>query len=739
MRIIGLSLAGVFLLFTNLKAQSKRITGFTDSSTVTELNTEAAFDRSISTENIGHTIRELSAKPHNLGSPGSKEVGEKIEQRFRSYGFDTHMDVYLVLFPTPKKRILEMTSPITYRALLKEPALKEDATSGQEDQLPTYNAWSNDGNVTAQLVFVNYGLPPDYEELAKMGIDVKGKIVIAKYGMSWRGIKPKVAQEHGAIGCIIYSDPKDDGYFQGDVYPKGPYKNEYGVQRGSVMDMPIYPGDPLTPGIGATKDAKRITSHNEAPNLLKIPVLPISYHDAKPLLESLTGPVAPESWRGALPITYHVGPGKSTVHLQLEFDWKLVPCYDVIAEIKGSDFPDEWVIRGNHHDAWVNGAQDPISGQASMLEEAKSVGELVKSGWRPKRTLVYCAWDGEEPALIGSTEWAEDHDTLLKQKAVLYINSDDNGRGFLRAGGSHALEGFVDEVARGITDPQTRVSVYERQKAYQVANAPNPKQAQKDMHKNTLTLDALGSGSDFSPFLQHLGVPSLDLSYGGEDNEGIYHSIYDSYDYFIRFIDPGFYYEAALSKTAGHLTLRMANADLLPFDFRTLYTKIKTYSRELQTLLNNLRETTAINNEILKGNYLELAADSAKPFFPPKPKEEIPYIDFSPLQNALPVLEKSVEHAHEVWARAELSRENHDELNQLLYHAEQQLLLENGLPKRPWYKHVLYAPGLYTGYGVKTMPGIREAIEQRNFKQAEEEIKIVAASLLKLSNYLDQM
>jgi N-acetylated-alpha-linked acidic dipeptidase len=736
---IYLGFAAILLLNTNLTAQTKPMSGFTPSSAAVESKTEAGFDQWISRENIGRTIHELSAKPHNLGSAGSKEVAEKIQKRFQEYGFDTHMDVYQVLFPAPKTRILEMTSPTVYRALLKEPAVKGDATSGQEGQLPTYNAWSNDGDVTAQLVFVNYGLPDDYEELAKMGIDVRGKIVIAKYGRSWRGIKPKVAQEHGAIGCIIYSDPRDDGYFQGDVYPRGPFKNEYGVQRGSVMDMPIYPGDPLTPGIGATKDAKRIASHNEAPNLLKIPVLPISYHDATPLLEALTGPVAPESWRGALPFTYHVGPGKSTVHLKLAFDWKLVPCYDVIAKMKGSDFPDEWVIRGNHHDAWVNGAQDPISGQASLLEEAKAVGELVKTGWKPRRTLVYCAWDGEEPALLGSTEWAEDHDSLLKQKAVLYINSDGNGRGFLYAGGSQALEGFVDEVAKEITDPQTKVSVYDRLKAYKIANAANPKKAKEEMEKKSLTLDALGSGSDFSPFLQHLGVPSLNIGYGGEDDGGEYHSIYDSWDNFIRFKDPGFHYAALLAKTAGHLTLRMANADLLPFDFRTLLTKIKTFSTELQTLISDLRESTEVNNEILKGNYLILAADTAKPFFPPKPKAEVPFIDFSPLLNAIPVLEKAVDHAHEVWDRAELSKENHDALNQLLYRAEQQLLLENGLPQRSWYKHVLYAPGLYTGYGVKTMPGIREAIEQRDFKEAVVEIKRTADALLKLSGYLEAM
>ncbi|MDP4249198.1 MAG: transferrin receptor-like dimerization domain-containing protein [Bacteroidota bacterium] len=739
MRKLNLLLIVIFLLNPDLRAQSRRITGFTDSSSASEYSTESAFDRSISAKHIGLSIRELSAKPHHLGSPGSREVADKIMQRFQQYGFETHLDIYQVLFPTPKKRILEMSSPTIYRALLKEAVLKEDATSGQEGQLPTYNAWSDDGNVTAPLVFVNYGLPADYDELVKMGIDVKGKIVIVKYGMSWRGIKPKVALEHGAIGCIIYSDPKDDGYFQGDVYPRGPFKNEYGVQRGSVMDMPIYPGDPLTPGIGATKNAKRIASHNDAPNLLKIPVLPISYHDAKPLLEALEGPVAPESWRGALPITYHVGPGKTTVHLQLEFDWKLVPCYDVIATLKGKDFPDEWVIRGNHHDAWVNGAQDPISGQASMLEEAKAVGELVKTGWKPRRTLVYCAWDGEEPALLGSTEWAEDHDSVLKQKAVLYINSDGNGRGFLYAGGSHSLEGFVDEVAKGINDPETGVNVYERQKAQQIATAPDLKRAKEDMAKTSLSLDALGSGSDFSAFLQHLGVPSLNIGYGGEDNGGEYHSIYDSYDNFIRFKDPGFPYEAVLAKTAGHLSLRMADADLLPFDFRSLYSKIRTYSAELQTILNNLRENTEISNEVLKGKYLTLASDTAKPFFAPKPKEEVPYIDFSPLQNAVAKLEKGVEHAHEIWERAERNREDHDHLNQLLYRAEQQLLLESGLPERSWYKHVLYAPGMYTGYGVKTMPGIREAIEQRDFKRANEEIKRTAAALEKLGKYLEEL
>ena len=433
-----LFLAILFLCVQLSFAQTKPISGFTTSSANAQSQLEAKFDAGLSRESIGQNIKHLSAKPHAVGSPAGKEYADYILYLYKSWGWDAKIETFHVLFPTPKTRVLEMISPTSYKALLKEPGLKEDTTSNQAAQLPTYNAWSADGNVTGELVFVNYGLPADYEQLEKLGIDVKGKIVIAKYGRSWRGIKPKVAQEHGAIGCIIYSDPKDDGYVAGDVYPKGAFKNEYGVQRGSVMDMVIYPGDPLTPGVGATEDARRL-ERSQATNLLKIPVLPISYHDAKPLLEALEGPVAPADWRGGLPFTYHIGPGKTKVHLQLAFNWKIVPCHNVIAMIKGSQYPDEWVIRGNHHDAWVNGANDPISGQAALLEEARSIGALVKSGWKPKRTLVYCSWDGEEPGLLGSTEWAEYHDDELQKKAVVYINTDASARGFLDAGGSHAL------------------------------------------------------------------------------------------------------------------------------------------------------------------------------------------------------------------------------------------------------------------------------------------------------------
>ncbi len=723
------------LIFTKLHAQI--ITGFSKNNTAAQLQTEQQFNSALDAAHIGATIKLLSSKPHNLGSAGSKEVADTILSRYKSYGFDAHIEKFTVLFPTPKTRLLEMNAPVKYKALLKELALKEDATSAQENQLPTYNAFSADGDVTAPLVFVNYGLPEDYDKLAEMGIDVKGKIVIAKYGRSWRGIKPKVAQEHGAVGCIIYSDPMGDGYFRGDVYPKGAFKNEFGVQRGSVMDMPIYPGDPLTPGVGADSSAKRIASHNDATNLLKIPVLPISYHDAKPLLESLDGPVVPDGWQGALPFTYHIGTGKTQIHLKLEFNWNLVPCYDVIAMIKGAQFPDEWVMRGNHHDAWVNGAGDPISGQSSMLEEAKAIGELLKTGWKPKRTIVYCSWDGEEPALLGSTEFAEEHAAELQQKVVTYINSDENGRGFLSAGGSQALQPLMEEISKNIIDPQTHVSVFERWKANKLVNALSAKAKKEILNDSALALEPLGSGSDYSPFLQHLGVPSLDLAYGGEDAGGEYHSIYDSYDDYRRFKDPGFAYCLTLAQTAGNAVLRLANADVLPFNYADLYKNANTYATELISSMNDMRESTIIENELLNKKEYQLAADPTKTFIAPKPKSEVLYIDFSSLQNALIILKNNADSLN-IELKMYNAKPIPENINIELYKGEQQLLIPGGLPRRGWYKHSLYAPGFYTGYGVKTLPGIREAIEQRNWKEAQDEISITADAIKRLASYLLQ-
>jgi N-acetylated-alpha-linked acidic dipeptidase len=565
---------------------------------------------------------------------------------------------------------------------------------------------------------------------------VKGKIVIARYGRSWRGIKPKVAQEHGAIGCIIYSDPMEDGYFQGDVYPKGSFKNEYGVQRGSIMDMVIYPGDPLTPFIGATENAKRLKKE-DAENLLKIPVLPISYHDAQPLLQALGGPVAPSDWRGALPFTYHIGPGKTSVRLKLEFDWKIVPAYNVIAKIKGSEFPDQWIVRGNHHDAWNPGANDPISGIAAMMEEAKSIGELIKNGYKPKRTLVYCAWDAEEPGLIGSTEWVEDHLAELKQKAVVYINSDGNGRGFLSAAGSHALESMIDGIAKDVIDPQTKVSVFDRLKAREVVSAGSDKAKKESMAKKSMSISALGSGSDYSGFLQHAGIPSLNIAFGGENPGGEYHTAYDSYDFYSRFGDPGFNYGRALSQTIGRAVLRMADANTLPFEFKNLHKTISSYVAEMIGMTDQMRESTAVYNQVISGNNYQLAADPAKPEKLPIRKTEVPYIDFSALQNSLVNLELSATSLSDRIAKGNISSTSLKALNEALYRAEQKLLTTAGLPRRPWYKHTIYAPGFYTGYGVKTMPGVREAIEQRDWKEAQDQIEIAAKAISRLAEHLN--
>jgi N-acetylated-alpha-linked acidic dipeptidase len=632
-----------------------------------------------------------------------------------------------------------MTTPTRYKAKLTEPPVKEDATSAQtKEQLPVYNCWSADGDVSAELVFVNYGLPEDYKQLEKIGIDVKGKIVIAKYGNSWRGIKPKVAQEHGAIGCILYSDPEEDGYFQGDVYPKGPFKNEWGAQRGAVLDLPVGPGDPLTPGYGAIAGAKRI-ERNEATTLLKIPVLPISYGDARPLLEAIGGPVAPALWRGALPITYHVGPGPARVHLKLEFDWKLVPCYNVIAKLKGAELPDEWVIRGNHHDAWVNGANDPVSGLIAMMEEARAIGELVKSGWKPKRTIMYCAWDGEEPGLIGSTEWVETHAQELQQKVVAYINSDGNARGFLYAGGSHTLETMVSEIAGNVPDPQTGISVLERSKSFQALHAANTKGRKDVLNRKHLQLAALGSGSDYSPFIQHLGIPSLNIGFGGEDDGGEYHSTYDSYDHYTKFKDPTFEYGIALAKTAGRITLRLTSAGKLPFDFVAFHRTVQTYLTEVISLLDNLRDETDVENQMILEKRFEYAADPKGKHVFPAIKDPVPYLDFSPLQNALEKLERVSRELDRVTAGENASKQVPDKSNQIFFQAEQKLLTPNGLPRRPWYRHTIYAPGYYTGYGVKTLPGIREGIEQRNWKEAQDQIAIAAKALTAYSTFLDQV
>ncbi len=694
-------------------------------------------------DDLREWMKRLTAHPHHLGSPYNHELTEFIAAQFRSWGYQTEIEQFDVLFPTPKARLLEMTAPEKFTASLAEPPLPEDSTSSLvAEQLPTYNAFSIDGDVTGELVYVNYGVPKDYEALAEQGIDVKGRIVIARYGGSWRGIKPKVAAEHGAVGCLIYSDPRDDGYFQGDDYPKGPWRNEQGAQRGSVTDLPLYPGDPLTPGVGATKDARRL-DRKDAPALTKIPVLPLSYADARPLLRALAGPVAPEEWRGALPFTYHLGPGPATVHLKLEFNWNQTPAYDVIAKLPGAERPDEWIIRGNHYDAWVCGAWDPVSGAVTLMEEARAIAELVKQGWRPKRTIVFAAWDGEEPGLIGSTEWVETHAELLRQKAAVYINSDSNERGFLEMGGSHTLEKFINEIAREVIDPELKLPAGERLRARRIVKAAVAGRGEI-RNRSDLRLDALGSGSDFTPFLQHLGVASLNLGYGGEAGAGSYHSIYDSFDHFTRFSDPNFDYGILLAQTTGRAVLRLADADVLPFEFSGFTDTIGKYVEEVIKLADDLRDETRETNLLIRDKTLVAAADPDKPFIEPAPKPEVPYVNFAPLQNALATLRESARKFAAARERTGSAGgqfpapETRQALDGVLMKMEQALVNPAGLPRRPWYQHAIYAPGFYTGYGVKTLPGVREAIEQRNWAETAEQIAILARTLEHFAAELDR-
>ncbi|MGC4080991.1 MAG: transferrin receptor-like dimerization domain-containing protein [Vicinamibacterales bacterium] len=681
---------------------------------------------------IGQYMQRLSARPHHVGSPYAKDNAEWMLARFKEWGWDARIETYEVLFPTPKERLLEMTAPTRFKAALEEPTIAVDPTSGQKsEQLPTYNVYSVDGDVTAPLVYVNYGRPEDYDELEAAGVSVKGAIVIARYGGSFRGTKPKIAAEHGAVGCIIYSDPRDDGYFSDAVFPDGPMRNKDGVQRGSVVDLPQYSGDPLTPGTASVAGATRLEIR-DAQTLTKIPTLPISYADAQPLLAAMRGPVAPVSWRGALPITYRLGPGPTQVHLKLAFNWDIKPMYDVVAMLKGSTFPDEWIVRGNHHDAWVNGASDPVSGMAPLLEEARALGALVKQGWSPKRTLVYAAWDGEEPGLLGSTEWVEQHDAELRDKAVIYINSDGNSRGFLQASGSHSLEHLVNDVARSVEDPETKGTVWKRWQA-DVISSTSGDRRNEARSRADLRIGALGSGSDYTPFLQHHGTASLNLSFGGFDDDGIYHSIYDDFYHFSKFHDPGFLYGRALAQFSGTLAIKLADADVLPFEFTNLADTTQGYVRDLQNLLRQKQDEVRERNRQVNDGVFAAVNDPKSPRPIPAVEDVPPALNFAPLENAAAALTRAADRYKAAVARASSDPAMLRSVNARLIQSERQFIDAEGLPRRPWYRHLLYAPGFYTGYGVKTMPGVREGIEQKRWAEAEKEATRVAAAIDRLT------
>ena len=709
-------------------ADEAPLDGYSAANSKTQREWEAKFRALPDPKLVRANMERLSARPHHVGSPYDKDNAEWILARFKEWGWDAKIETFDVLYPTPKRRVVEMTAPHRFAAKLEEPDIAADPTSSQKkEQLPTYHVYSVDGDVTAPLVYANYGGPEDYEELERLGISVKGAIVIVRYGRNWRGIKPKLASDHGAVGCLIYSDPRDDGYFQEKVFPEGPMRPADGVQRGSVEDFPSnFPGDPLYFDRG-DPSAPRYTAAN-APGITKIPVLPISYGDAQPLLAALGGPMAPDGWRGALPISYHTGPGPAQVHLVVQSDWGLKTLYDVIARIPGSSEPGEWIVRGNHHDAWVNGAEDPVSGQSAELEEARALGELLKQGWRPKRTIIYCAWDGEEPGLLGSTAWGEVHGKELQQHAVAYINSDSNARGFLFFSGSHVMERFLNGVASDVEDPETKQSVQERRRLSNIGNARTPFDRAEIRGHSDVRLQALGSGSDYTVFIDRLGVASLNLGFGGETQGGIYHSIYDDFYWYTHFGDTEFVYGRALAQTVGSAVMRLADADLLPFDFAALAEAVRGYTKDCEELLKKEQEETRERNLQLKEGVFRATNDPQHPRHAPREEAAVPFINFAPLDNAVDALAHSAEHYRRAAAKAAAtgglftSPEALRPINAALRESEQHLLDAAGLPHRPWYRHMIYAPGLYTGYGVKTLPGVREGIEQRQWQEAETEI-----------------
>ena len=723
-------------LLGSLALADGQLLGFDETTSTVQHELETVFDSHIDRTEMDEWLREFSSEAHHVGSPKGKKNADALAALFRSWNYAVEISEYQVLFPEPLTRELELLYPYQFTASLTEDSLEEDpSTSVIDNLLPPYNAFSIDGEVEGELVFVNYGTPADYEILERYGISVAGKIAISKYGGSWRGIKPKLAGEKGAIATIIYSDPGDDGYGPGDVYPEGPFKNDSGVQRGSVMDMPTYPGDVLTPGIGATADARRLPKE-EAPTITQIPVLPISYRDALPLLEAMGGAVVPNEWRGGLPITYHLGPGPARIRLKLEFDWKMVTAYNVIARLEGSQYPDEWIIRGNHHDGWNHGAADPISGLIALLSEAKAMSRLANDGFGPARTVIYAAWDAEEPGLIGSTEWAEHHAVELQEHTVAYLNTDGNGRGFVNIGGSHVLERFFNEVIADIDDPQTGVSVKERRRANLSINSSNENARTEAKNRPDLRISPLGSGSDYTPFLQHLGIASANIGFGGESAGGSYHTMYDTYEHYTKWIDPGLVYGEVLAQVAGHATLRLANAPRLPFEFKGFTDNVSVYISEIETLADDMRTNTEETNQNITDGIYDLILDPTKSFGPPTAQAQVPFFNFAPLKNALARLESAAENYETTIASGIAAT---TEENYLLYQTERALIRQEGLNGRPWYKHHIYAPGFYTGYGVKTIPGVREAIEQRQFDEVAGQIDIAAEVLTKMAVKVEEL
>jgi N-acetylated-alpha-linked acidic dipeptidase len=695
----------VLILLINLEAAPAALTqqqASNDANVTTDgRKYESIFLSVPSAERAREHLRYYTSNPHLAGTPEDYEQAVYTRDQFRKSGIAADLVEYRVLLPYPKERVVELVRPeaARFRASLAEESVAEDPTSTHPRIVPVFNGYSASGEVTAELVYVNYGLPEDYDKLQELGVDVKGKIAIARYGRSFRGVKAMVAEERGAVGVLIYSDPADDGYMKGDVYPKGPWRSAPSAQRGSVQFLSIYPGDPLTPGVGATAEAKRL-SIDQAKNIPHIPVQPLSYRDAAPLLQALEGKNVPTGWQGGLPFAYHTGPGPAVVHVKIEMEFQVRPIWNVIGRIEGAVEPDRLVILGNHRDAWVFGAVDPNSGSSTLLEVARGFGELLKQGWKPRRTIILASWDGEEFGLLGSTEWVEQHAPMLRAQAVAYLNVDSavSGKNF-GASASPSLASLVRQTARDITDPASGQSLYDSWRQRPRVREGRP----EDQAESEPRVGRLGSGSDYTPFLQHLGIAAVDFGFGGD--YGVYHSIYDSFHWMEKFGDPTFAYHQTAAQMWGLIALRLADADVLPFDYMEYAKQLQNYVQEIEASLD-------------------------------KPRDNL---DLTPLRRAIELFSAAARLAqaetHRARNPAATSTIRRD-LNDRLMLTERAFIDPQGLPRRPWYKHTVYAPGLYAGYAAEVFPGLVQAIKEKNWQEARAQVERLGQAIERAATHL---
>ena len=721
-------LLGLTLFFVLLSSQANlrsvlsqsspntNLDGFTPEGSTIERRWEEEFRAVPAPGSAREHLRRLTAEPHVAGTTEDYATAIYVLDQIRSYGISAELKEYEVLLPYPKQPgIVELISPQRESLTVKEAVIAEDPSSSNPKIIPLFNGYSPSGDVTAPLVYVNYGLPPDYEALKKLGVDVKGKIAIARYGNSFRGVKAKVAEDQGAIGLIIYSDPADDGYMLGDVYPKGPWRPASSAQRGSVQFLSTSPGDPLTPGKPAVPGVPRLKME-EVTTLPRIPVQPISYGDARHLLEPLRGPVRPKGFQGGLPFPYHVGGTEYVrVHLKTLMDYQTRKIWNVIARIDGDEEKDHWVIMGNHRDAWTFGAVDPNSGTTAMLEAARAFGSLLKKGWKPKRTIVLCSWDGEEYGLLGSTEWVEENAAELTQKAVAYLNVDSavSGSNF-GASSVPSMWKLIRAATRDIKDPKTGQTVYQQWQERAHEQEPDPEITNAEVGSDTkiaeARINALGSGSDFTPFLQHLGIPSSDMGFGGD--YGVYHSAYDSFYWMSHFGDPDFVYHVAAAQLWGTMAMRLADAAGLPLDYRDYAVQVREFFDESMKTARRRKLASAFDEKPM--------INALKSF-----SEEAERVEKA-RQDTIAEIERTRVEASDRHARAVARLQR---INNALLVVERSLTDERGLRGRTWYTHQIYAPGTYTGYAAQPLPDFRQALDDRNAANAKEALDRIVEAL----------